>query len=97
MDAKLSKFYPILKQTFNQFETIRFNKFVLVYTQFKELLDEALLYKDDVISKSNHERLQAHLSTLNAYEIPLKKLELYLTVNEDERKLILRNQFNQIL
>lgn len=97
LDEKLVEFYPILNQTFNRFESIKFSEFEQIYVKFNELMDEALLYKDDVISKSNHDRLNAHLIKLIAYDIPLKKLELYLSTNEDELKLILKNQFNQIL
>jgi hypothetical protein len=81
----------------NQFGTIQLDEFNAVYSTFNALLEEALLYKDDVISKKSHEILNDHLSHLNTFITPLKKLELYLTVNEEELKLVLHNQFNQTL
>jgi uncharacterized membrane protein YgaE (UPF0421/DUF939 family) len=97
LDEKLIKFYPELENTLNQFDTIQLDEFNAVYSAFKALLEEALLYKDDVISKKSHEILNDHLSHLNTFITPLKKLELYLTVNEEELKLVLHNQFNQTL
>jgi len=97
LDEKLVNFYPILDNTLNKFDSIKLDDFLQINAKFNELMEEALLYKDDVISKHSHEILNDHLSHLNTYVIPLKKLELYLTVNEDELKLMLHNQFNQTL
>jgi len=97
LDEKLVKFYPVLKNTLINFDTINLIEFEQVYLKFNELMEESLLYKDDVISKYNHELLNNHLLNLNTYVIPLKKLELYLTVNEEKLKLVLHNQFNQTL
>lgn len=97
LNENLNQFYPVLDDTFKKYNTILLNDFELVYTKYKGYLEEALLYKDDLISKANHEIVDMHLIKLNQYTIPLKKLELYLSVNEEDLKLVLSNHFNQIL
>jgi hypothetical protein len=42
-------------------------------------------------------RLNEHLSKLMTFELPLKKFELYLSSNEEELKLVLKNNFSQTL
>ena len=97
LDEKLTKFYPELVQTISQIDTISFEQFKSIYKTYNEYLEEALLYKDDVISKSSHMVLNSHLVELLKYEIPLKKLEIFLTSSDTNLKHILRNQIIQIL
>jgi uncharacterized membrane protein YgaE (UPF0421/DUF939 family) len=97
LDDNLNKFYPTLKDTLNQIDTITLEDFKSIYKSYQAYLDEALLYKDDVISKKSHESLNNHLVQLIQYEQPLKKLELYLTSSDPNLKLILRNQIIQVL
>ena len=97
LDDNLNKFYPSLKDTLNQIDTITLEDFKSIYKSYQAYLDEALLYKDDVISKKSHESLNNHIVQLIQYEQPLKKLELYLTSSDPNLKLILRNQIIQAL
>ena len=97
LNINLNALYPQLDQTLKNFTSMNQNEFDLVFRQYNDLMDETLLYKDDVISKKSHALLNQHLTRLSAYHIPLKKLELYLISNEDELKLVLKNQLNQIL
>lgn len=97
LNEKLNNFYPILNQTVKQYETLDLHNFNNVYRQFNDYLHEAQLYKNDVISKSSHITLNEHLTKLTTYELPLKKLELYLLSNEEVLKLVLRNNFIQTL
>jgi len=97
LNENLNGFYPVLNLTIRQYETLDINDFNSVYRQFNEYLQEAQLYKNDVISQSSHKTLNEHLSKLTTYELPLKKLELYLSSNEEELKLVLKNNFKQTL
>ena len=97
LDEKLNKFYPELIQTLNQVDTVSFDQFKSIYKTYNDYLEEAILYKDDVISKSCHTILNSHLVELLKYELPLKKLEIFLTSSDPNLKLILRNQIIQTL
>ena len=97
LDENLKQFYPSLIKSLNQLDTLSFDQFKSIYKTYNEYLQEALLYKDDVISKSSHEVLNVHLAQLLSYELPLKKLEIYLTSSDTNLKLILRNQIIQTL
>ena len=97
LDEKLKLFYPTLIQALNHIETLNLNQFKSIYQTYTDYLNEAILYKDDVISKSCHQVLNAHLAQLLTYELPLKKLEIYLTSSDTNLKLILRNQIIQTL
>jgi len=97
LDEKLSKFYPLLVQSLNQIDALSFDQFKSIYKIYNEYLDEAMLYKDDVISKSSHSIINAHLVELLKYELPLKKLEIFLTSSDPNLKLFLRNQIIQTL
>lgn len=97
LDGKLNDFYPKLIQALNQVDSISFDQFKLIYKTYNEYLEEALLYKDDVISKSSHILLNEHLVELLKFDLPLKKLEIFLTSSDPNLKLILRNQIIQTL
>ena len=97
LDENLKQFYPSLIKSLNQLDTLSFDQFKSIYKTYNEYLQEALLYKDDVISKSCHTILNSHLVELLKYELPLKKLEIFLTSSDPNLKLILRNQIIQTL
>jgi uncharacterized membrane protein YgaE (UPF0421/DUF939 family) len=97
LNENLNGFYPILDKTIRQYENLDMNDFNSINRQFNDYLQEAQLYKNDVLSKSSHITLNKHLSKLMTYELPLKKLELYLSSNEEELKLVLKNNFKQTL
>lgn len=97
LNEKLIKFYPTLDNLIRQYDSLNLNDFNPLYRQYNDFMEEAQLYKNDVISKSCHITLNEHLSKLKTYELPLKKLELYLSSNEEELKLVLKNNFIQTL
>ena len=94
---RISKRDDELIQTLNQVDTVSFDQFKSIYKTYNDYLEEAILYKDDVISKSCHTILNSHVVELLKYELPLKKLEIYLTSSDPNLKLILRNQIIQTL
>jgi hypothetical protein len=97
LDGKLNDFYPKLIQALNQVDSISFDQFKLIYKTYNEYLEEALLYKEYVISKSSHILLNENLVELLKFDLPLKKLEIFLTSSDPNLKLILRNQIIQTL